>query len=61
LNNIKKIIALVVIILSAIGSNNFPKEVTWLYFLAKKPSNQSVIIANTKTIPDKYSHIVSGS
>jgi hypothetical protein len=29
-------------ILSAIGSNSFPKFVTWLFFLARYPSSQSV-------------------
>ena len=32
-------------ILSAIGSKNFPKFVTWLFFLAKYPSSLSVIDA----------------
>lgn len=56
----KKIIIELISILSATGSRNLPKSVTWLFFLAKYPSKKSVndaikntkkIIRNTKLIP----------
>lgn len=54
LKNARKIKVVVIMILSANGSNNFPNVVAWLFFLAKYPSIKSVIIAIKKIIPVPY-------
>ena len=43
-------IAVVASNLSAIGSKNFPRSVTWLFFLAKYPSRKSLKTPNVKII-----------
>ena len=47
-------------ILSAIGSHNLPKSLIQLFFLARYPSNQSVMEAITKKIaPNKNNMLIS--
>ena len=48
--NTRKIRRPLTSILSAIGSRNFPKSVTWFHFLAKYPSRKSVKEATINTI-----------